>query len=121
MAIMRPVDKSVQQTKTYRLMDENDNIVWSYDTQATKTHKVAEVTNGQFNYAEAIGILASVLTQVNDYYKNDEATSNYDDVPYDFHFGYAINHVQFEGKSNTQVLRDVVRYFIIFIQCFLVS
>lgn len=121
MAIMRPVDKSVQQTKTYRLMDENDNIVWSYDTQATKTYKVAEVTNGQFNYAEAIGILASVLTQVNDYYKNDEATSNYDDVPYDFHFGYAINHVQFEGKSNTQVLRDVVRAFLLFNHGFVVS
>lgn len=114
MAIMRPVDKTEQQKKTYRLMDENDNVVWSYNTQATKTHKVAEVTNGQLNYAEAIGVLASVLTQVNDYYKNDETVFNCDDVPYDFHFGYAINHTQFEGMSNTQILRDVVRAFLLF-------
>jgi hypothetical protein len=122
MAIMRPVDKTEQQTKTYRLMDENDNVVWSYNTQATKTHKVAEVTNGQFNYAEAIGVLASVLTQVNEYYKNDETTAfNYDDAPYDFHFGYAINHVQFEGMSNTRILRDVTRAFLLFGNGFVVS
>ena len=121
MAIMRPVDKTEQQTKTYRLMDENDNVVWSYNKQATKTHKVAEVTNGQLNYAEAIGVLASVLTQVNDYYKNDETAFDCDDVPYDFHFGYAINHVQFAGMSNTQVLRDVVRAFLLFGNGFVVS
>lgn len=121
MAIMRPVDKTEQQTKTYRLMDENDNIVWSYNTRATKTHKVAEVTNGQFNYAEAIGVLASVLTQVNDYYKNDEAASNCDDAPYDFCFGYAINHAQFEGMSNTQILCDVTRAFLLFGNGFVVS
>lgn len=115
MAIMRPIDKTEQQTKTYRLMDENDNVVWSYNTQATKTHKVAEVTNGQFNHAEAIGVLASVLTQVNEYCKNDETTAfNHDDVPYNFYFGYAINHVQFDGMSNTQILRDVTRAFLLF-------
>lgn len=121
MAIMRPVDKTEQQTKTYRLMDENDNVVWSYNKQATKTHKVAEVTNGQLNYAEAIGVLASVLTQVNDYYKNDEMAFDYDDAPYDFRFGYAINHVQFDGKSNTQILRDVTRAFLLFGNGFVVS
>lgn len=121
MAIMRPVDKTEQQTKTYRLMDENDNVFWSYNKQATKTHKVAEVTNGQLNYAEAIGVLASVLTQVNDYYKNDEMAFDYDDAPYDFHFGYAINHVQFDGKSNTQILRDVTRAFLLFCNGFVVS
>ncbi len=121
MAIMRPVDKTEQRPKTYRLMDENDNVVWSYNTQATKTHKVAEVTNGQLNYAEAIGVLASVLTQVNDYYKNDEMAFDCDDVPYDFHFGYAINHTQFEGMSNTQILRDVVRAFLLFGNGFVVS
>ena len=121
MAIMRPVDKTEQRPKTYRLMDENDNVVWSYSTQATKTHKVAEVTNGHLNYAEAIGVLASVLTQVNDYYKNDEMAFDCDDVPYDFHFGYAINHTQFEGMSNTQVLRDVVRAFLLFGNGFVVS
>lgn len=113
MAVMRPVDKTEPQTKTYRLMDENDNVVWSYNRQATKTHKVAEVTNGQLNYAEAIGVLASVLTQVNDYYKNDETGINYDDAPYYFYFGYAINHVQFDGMSNTQILRDVTRAFLL--------
>lgn len=121
MAIMRPVDKTEQQTKTYRLMDENDNVVWSYNTQATKAHKVAEVTNGQLNYAEAIGVLASVLTQVNDYYKNDEMAFEYDDAPYDFCFGYAINHRQFDGMSNTQILRDVVRAFLLFGNGFVVS
>ena len=121
MAIMRPVDKTEQQTKTYRLMDENDNVVWSYNKQATKTHKVAEVTNGQFNYAEAIGVLASVLTQVNDYYKNDETALDCDDAPYDFHFGCAINHVQFECMSNTQILRDVTRAFLLFGNGFVVS
>lgn len=121
MAIMRPVDKTEQQTKTYRLMDENDNVVWSYNKQATKTHKVAEVTNGQLNYAEAIGVLASVLTQVNDYYKNDETALDCDDAPYDFHFGCAINHVQFECMSNTQILRDVTRAFLLFGNGFVVS
>lgn len=121
MAVMRPVDKTEPQTKTYRLMDEDDNVVWTYDRQATKTHKVAEVTNGHLNYAEAIGILTSVLTQVNDYYKNDETTPNHDDAPYDFCFGYAINHVQFEGMSNTQVLRDVNRAFLLFNNGFVVS
>lgn len=113
MAVMRPVDKTEQQTKTYRLMDENDNVIWTYDRQATKTRKVAEVTNGHLNYAEAIGVLASVLTQVNDYYKNDETTINYDDAPYGFYFGYAINHTQFDGMSNTRILRDVVRAFLL--------
>lgn len=113
MAVMRPVDKTEPQTKTYRLMDENDNIVWTYDRQTIKTHKVAEVTNGQLNYAEAIGVLASVLTQVNDYYENDETAFGYDNVPYDFYFGQATNHVQFEGKSNTQILRDVTRAFLL--------
>ena len=121
MAIMRPVDKTEQQTKTYRLMDENDNVVWSYNKQATKTHKVAEVTNGQLNRAEAIGVLASVLTQVNDYYKNDEMALDCDDVPYDFCFGYAINHTQFDGMSNTQILRDVTRAFLLFGNGFVVS
>ena len=121
MAIMRPVDKTEQQTKTYRLMDENDNVVWSYNKQATKTHKVAEVTNGQLNYAEAIGVLASVLTQVNDYYKNDEAAFDYEGAPYGFYFGYAINHTQFDGMSNTQILRDVVRAFLLFGNGFVVS
>lgn len=121
MAVMRPVDKTEPQTKTYRLMDENDNIVWSYNTQTTKTHKVAEVTNGQVNYAEAIGVFASVLTQVNEYYKNDETASNCDGAPYDFCFGYAINHVQFDGMSNTQILRDVVRAFLLFGNGFVVS
>lgn len=121
MAIMRPVDKTEQQTKTYRLMDENDNIVWSYNTQATKTHKVAKVTNGHLNYAEAIGVLASVLTQVNEYYKNDEMAFDYDDAPYDFCFGYAINHVQFDDMSNTQILRDVVRAFLLFGNGFVVN
>lgn len=121
MAIMRPVDKTERHPKTYRLMDENGNIIWSYSTQTTKTHKVAEVTNGQFNYAEAIGVLASVLTQVNDYCKNDETAFNCDDVPYDFHFGYAINHVQFDGMSNTQILRDVVSAFLLFGNGFVVS
>lgn len=114
MAVMRPVDKTEQQTKTYRLMDEDDNVVWTYDRQATKTRKVAEVTNGQLNHAEAIGVLASVLTQVNDYYKNDETAINYGDVPYDFYFGHAINHTQFDGMSNTQILRDVVRAFLLY-------
>ena len=113
MAVMRPVDKTEQQTKTYRLMDENDHVIWTYDRQATKTRKVAEVTNGHLNYAEAIGVLASVLTQVNDYYKNDETTINYDDAPYGFYFGYAINHTQFDGMSNTRILRDVVRAFLL--------
>lgn len=121
MAIMRPVDKTEQQTKTYRLMDENDNVVWSYNKQATKTHKVAEVTNGHLNYAEAIGVLASVLTQVNDYCKNDEMAFDYDDAPYDFRFGYAINHVQFDDMSSTQILRDVVRAFLLFGNGFVVS
>ena len=121
MAIMRPVDKTEQQTKTYRLMDENDNVVWSYNKQATKTHKVAEVTNGQLNHAEAIGVLASVLTQVNDYYKNDEAAFDYEGAPYDFYFGDAINHTQFDGMSNTQILRDVVRAFLLFGNGFVVS
>lgn len=121
MAIMRPVDKTEQQTKTYRLMDENDNVVWSYNKQATKTHKVAEVTNGHLNYAEAIGVLASVLTQVNEYYKNDKMAFDYDDAPYDFRFGYAINHGQFDDMSNTQILRDVVRAFLLFGNGFVVS
>lgn len=113
MAVMRPVDKTEPQTKTYRLMDENDNVVWSYNRQATKTHKVAEVTNGQLNYAEAVGVLTSVLTQVNDYYENDETAFNYDNVPYDFYFGHAINHMQFDGMPNTQILRDVTRAFLL--------